>query len=182
MQKVFREIAEEIVTLTSIIIPETNRTLRLEWFFTGDLKLLKIVCGIRPSTARNPCVLCVQPAETTFGNMVPMPAAERAYLAVNQAVCQDYDTIFRAIDVWHIVPPGLHLFMGAAERLRLELLKKLYALELRLKHEQIGDMLAQGPVNAKAASVQQAFCRLAAVPALVRCLDPNPHCIRHRDD
>lgn len=39
--------------------------------------------------------------------------------------------------------------MGAAERLRLELVKKLYASELRLKHEQIGDIPAEGPINAK---------------------------------
>lgn len=106
MQKVFREIADEVFSLTSIVLPETNRTIGIDWFFTGDLKLLKIVCGIRPSNARNPCVVCVQPAESTFGNMVPSPAVERAYLAVNQAVCQDGETIFRNIDVWHIVPPG----------------------------------------------------------------------------
>lgn len=99
MQNVFRETAEEIASLTSFVIPGTNRAVDIECFFTGVLKMLKIVCGIRPSTARNPCIICVQPAETTFGNMVPTLAAEQAYLAVNPSASQDDRTIFGNIDV-----------------------------------------------------------------------------------
>uniref|UniRef100_A0AC34FUL1 Uncharacterized protein n=1 Tax=Panagrolaimus sp. ES5 TaxID=591445 RepID=A0AC34FUL1_9BILA len=115
--------------------------IELDWFLTGDIKLLKILLGLRQGNAKNPCVVCVEPAEKSFKFIKDETYPYRNFNEMNSDVCQDNLPFFNFIEYDHIVPPGLHQFLGTVDKLLKTLALELRRLEMIENGNEMSELL-----------------------------------------
>lgn len=127
--KLFQQLYDQLKNLQTIMI--NGQEIDVLQFLVSDIKIFKIVLGLRCNHSKKPCCICEKDAETIFAMYNDTIGKKREFKSVNPEICQDNVALISWIDSGCIIIPFLHFLLGTVPKILKEI-----KLEL-MKHEHL---------------------------------------------
>uniref|UniRef100_A0AC34RB20 Uncharacterized protein n=1 Tax=Panagrolaimus sp. JU765 TaxID=591449 RepID=A0AC34RB20_9BILA len=124
--QLFENLYQQLKELKSIIVDQEET--EVIQFLNCDLKMDKLLLGLRSGHSKNPCVVCEDDAEGIFKCYKETTGKLRNYEVQNAEISQDLPALIDWIPANRVCVPFLHTLLGIVPKilneLKLELMKK----------------------------------------------------------